>query len=176
MDRLFWDETAGGYFAAPADGGRVLRLNDDYDGAEPAASSVALSNLVRLSVLRGESLFQGGGHRDRARRLAEAFRSQWSGAPHAMPVLLCGLADYLSEPAHVVLAGDRGDPAFAALAEVVHAAPLLNAPVHLLTGDDAAWAAEMPAVNQRPTAYFCRDYVCHSPVQTAHELRRALSA
>jgi uncharacterized protein len=176
MDRLFWDETAGGYFAAPADGGLVLRLKDDYDGAEPAASSVALSNLVRLSVLRGESLFQGGGHRDRARRLAEAFRSQWSGAPHAMPVLLCGLADYLSEPAHVVLAGDRGDPAFAALAEVVHAAPLLNAPVHLLTGDDAAWAAEMPAVNQRPTAYFCRDYVCHSPVQTAHELRRALSA
>ena len=176
MDRVFWDDAEGGYFSAPADGGLVLRLKDDYDGAEPTASSVALSNLVRLSVLNGESLFQSGGHRERARRLAEAFRSQWSGAPHAMPVLLCGLADYLSEPAHVVLAGDRRDPAFVALAEVVHAAPLLNAPVYLVTGDAAAWAAEMPAVDRRPTAYFCRDFACHPPVQTAQDLRRALSS
>ena len=175
MDRLFWDESGGGYFAAPAGSELVLRLKDDYDGAEPAASSVALSNLVRLSVLKGESLLQDGGHRDRARRLAEAFRSQWSGAPHAMPVLLCGLADYLSEPAHVVLAGDRNDPAFAALAEVVHSAPPLNAPVCLLTGDDAPWAAAMPPVDGRPTAYFCRDYACQAPARTAQDLRSVLS-
>jgi len=176
MDRLFWDEAAGGYFASPAEGGLILRLKDDYDGAEPAASSVALSNLVRLSVLAGEPLLHADGHRARALRLAEAFRSQWSGAPHAMPVLLCGLADHLSEPAHVVLAGDRRDPAFAALAEVVHAAPPLNAPVQLLTPEDAPWAAEMRPVNGRPTAYFCRDYACRAPVQTPRELREILSS
>ena len=176
MDRLFWDEAGGGYLAAPAAAGLILRLKDDYDGAEPTASSVALSNLVRLSVLHGESLIQGGAYRDRARRLAEAFRSQWSGAPHAMPVLLCGLADFLSEPAHVVLAGDRRDPDFAALAEVVHAAPPLNTPVYLLTPDDVAWAKEMSVPGRPPTAYFCRDYACQAPARTASELRAALSA
>ena len=176
MDRLFWDETGGGYFATPAGGELVLRLKDDYDGAEPAASSVALSNLVRLSVLDGESLFHAGGHRDRARRLAEAFRSQWSGAPHAMPVLLCGLADFLSEPAHVVLAGDPRDPAFAALAETVYSAPPLNAPLHLLTPACAAWAAEMVPVDGRPSAYLCRDYACQRPVFDARALRELLSS
>jgi uncharacterized protein YyaL (SSP411 family) len=53
---------------------------------------------------------------------------------------------------------------------------LLNAPVYLVTGADAAWAAGMPAVDQRPTAYFCRDFTCHSPVQTPHDLRLALSS
>jgi uncharacterized protein YyaL (SSP411 family) len=164
MDRLFWDSEGGGYFSARAGTELVLRLKDDYDGAEPTASSVALSNLVRLSVLAGESLAAPGGHRARARQLAEAFRSQWSGAPHALPVLLCGLADLLSEPAHVVLAGDRNDPAFTALAEAVYSAAPFSAPIHLLTPACAAWAAEMQPVNQRPTAYFCRDYACQAPV------------
>ncbi len=176
LDRVFWDEAGGGYFAAPAGGELILRLKDDYDGAEPAASSVALSNLVRFSVLQGEPLLHAGGHRARARRLADAFRSQWAGAPHAMPVLLCGLADYLSEPAHVVLAGDRRDPAFAALAEVVYATPILNAPVQLLTPEDAPWAAPMPGAGEGPVAYFCRDYACRAPARTPRELREALAS
>jgi len=175
MDRLFWDEEDGGYFASSSDAGLVLRLKDDYDGAEPTASSVALANLVRLSVLAGEPLFANDGHRARVRRLAEAFRSQWSTAPHAMPVLLCGLADLLSEPAHVVLAGDPRDPAFAALAGVVHSAPALNAPLHLLTPACAAWAADKQPVGGRPTAYLCRDYTCQPPVTEPAALLRLLA-
>ncbi len=176
LDRLFWDEAAGGYFAAPAGTELVLRLKDDYDGAEPTASSVAMSNLVRLSVLAGESVALADGHRARARRLAEAFRSQWAGAPHALPVLLCGLADLLSEPAHVVLAGDRQDPAFAALAEAVYSAAPFSAPIHLLTPACAAWAKEMHPINGRPTAYFCRDFACQAPLQDPAALRTAFAS
>jgi hypothetical protein len=178
MDRLFWDEAEGGYFGAPAGTELVLRLKDDYDGAEPAASSVALSNLVRLSVLAGER-GEGAGlahtHRARATRLAEAFRSQWAGAPHALPVMLCGLADLLAEPAHVVLAGDPRDPAFAALAGVVHAAPPFSAPLPLLTSDCAAWAADMKPLAGRPTAYLCRDFACQAPVTEPAALSVLLS-
>ena len=49
MDELFWDEARGGYFnSAAGDPSIVLRLREDYDGAEPAASSVAAMNLLRL--------------------------------------------------------------------------------------------------------------------------------
>ena len=179
LDREFWDETAGGYFSAPAGTELVLRLKDDYDGAEPAASSVAVSNLVRLSILAGEAAATEapvpGTFRARAVRTIEAFRSQWTGAPHAMPVLLCGLADALAEPAHLVLAGDPADPAFAALAEVVHAAPPFSAPLALLTPGCAAWASGMTATDGRPTAYLCRDLACQAPVNTPAALRALLT-
>jgi hypothetical protein len=173
LDAYFWDEAEGGYFAAPAGTELVLRLKDDYDGAEPTASSVALSNLTRLSILKGEE-GPDGRYRGRARRTVEGLRARWSGVPHALPVLLCGLADYLAEPAHVVIAGERSDPGFAALAEVVRAAPPFSAPVHLLTPGDAEWAREMVAAGGRPTAYFCRDRVCQAPVTTVEALRGLL--
>jgi uncharacterized protein YyaL (SSP411 family) len=49
---------AGGYFqTSGSDASVLLRLKEDYDGAEPAASSVAAMNLIRLAAL----LPQGGG-------------------------------------------------------------------------------------------------------------------
>lgn len=174
LDAHFWDEADGGYFAARAGTELVLRLKDDYDGAEPAASSVALSNLTRLSILKGEAGLEGF-YRVRARRTVDGLRARWSASPHALPVLLCGLADHLAEPAHVVVAGDRRDPAFAALADAVRAAPPFSAPVHLLTPDDAEWARDMAATGGQPTAYFCHDRVCQAPVTTPEALRAQLA-
>jgi uncharacterized protein YyaL (SSP411 family) len=179
LDARFWDDAEGGYFSAPEGTELILRLKDDYDGAEPTASSVALGNLVRLSVLTGEPAAAASSalapYRYRAERLAQGFRSQWSTAPHALPVMLCALADWLAEPAHVVLAGDPLDPAFTALASVVHGAPPLSAPLHLLTPDCAEWAAAMSAQNGRPTAYLCRDLACQPPATTPAALRAFLN-
>lgn len=178
MDARFWDEAGGGYFASAAEAGLVLRLKDDYDGAEPTASSVALTNLVRLSVLAGEPATTSPAlapRRARATRLAEAFRSQWSGAPHALPVMLCGLADLLAEPAHVVLTGDRDAPAFTALAEAVWSAPPFSAPILLLTPACATWAADLRPLGDRPAAYLCRELSCRPPATTAADLRRLLA-
>lgn len=50
MNELFWDKREGGYFSSPAgDPHLVVRMKEDYDGAEPAANSVAASNLLRFS-------------------------------------------------------------------------------------------------------------------------------
>jgi len=91
MDRLFWDEARGGYFnSAAGDASIVLRLKEDYDGAEPAPSSVAAMNLLRLgAVFDGAAAAPAGGYRERGRRTLAAFRAQWSAAPHALPHLLC---------------------------------------------------------------------------------------
>ena len=178
LDERFWDPVDGGYFAAPADSELVLRLKDDYDGAEPTATSVAVSNLVRLSILAGEAAYNDqpapGSYRERAVRALRSLQAQWANAPHALPVLLCGLADLLAEPAHVVLAGDPQDPAHAALAEVVRSAPPFSTPLLLLTPQDAAWAADLAAVDGRPTAYFCRDFACQLPVTDPAALRTQL--
>ncbi|MEO5959294.1 MAG: thioredoxin domain-containing protein, partial [Opitutaceae bacterium] len=81
MDEFFWDDTRGGYFnSAAGDTNIVLRLKDDYDGAEPAPSSVASLNLFRLGAMLSVPAWQ-----ERGRACVEAFRAQWTKAPHAMP-------------------------------------------------------------------------------------------
>ena len=52
QDALFWDEVDGGWFSTTGrDPSVLLRLKEDYDGAEPAASSVSALNLLTLAHL-----------------------------------------------------------------------------------------------------------------------------
>lgn len=49
LDADFYDNEQGGYFASAPDPHILIRLRDNQDGAEPAASSVTAHNLQRLS-------------------------------------------------------------------------------------------------------------------------------
>jgi uncharacterized protein YyaL (SSP411 family) len=49
---LFLDKQGGGYFNTPGEDPSVLlRVKEDYDGAEPSGNSVAAINLIRLSSI-----------------------------------------------------------------------------------------------------------------------------
>ena len=57
QDELFWDEAGAGWFSTTGrDPSVLLRMKDEYDGAEPTASSMAVMNLLMLSHLAGESV------------------------------------------------------------------------------------------------------------------------
>lgn len=46
------DKQGGGYFNTPGEDPSVLlRVKEDYDGAEPSGNSVAAINLIRLSSM-----------------------------------------------------------------------------------------------------------------------------
>ena len=50
QDELFWDEVDGGWFSTTGrDKNVLLRMKEDYDGAEPTASSVSVINLLTLT-------------------------------------------------------------------------------------------------------------------------------
>jgi uncharacterized protein len=178
MDELFWDEARSGYFnSAEHDASIVLRLKEDYDGAEPAPSSVAAMNLLRLGgVWHDEAL------RERGRRTIEAFRGQWSRAPHAMPQMLCALELALEPPRHVVLAGDPHAADFRALTAVLHASighrrMLLGvdgAEAQAWIADRAPWLAEMKPIDGRATAFMCEEFACQAPVSDPAALRALL--
>ena len=52
QDNLFWDSSQGAYFETTGkDSNILLRMKEDYDGAEPAPNSVAALNLQRLAQL-----------------------------------------------------------------------------------------------------------------------------
>ncbi len=182
MDRIFWDEAAGGYFNSRADDASiVLRLKEDYDGAEPAPGSLAALNLLRLAALTGDD---DGARRARALRTIAALRPQWERAPQALPQLLCALAQALEPARHVVLAGDPAQPEFQALAAVLH--EQLGPRRALLAADGQAgqawlaarmpWIREMRPISGRATAYVCERQTCQAPVSDPGELRRLLTA
>ncbi len=184
MDELFWDEARGGYFnSAATDPNLVLRLKENYDGAEPAPSSVAAMNLLRLGGLFETGAAAGPDYAGRGRRTIEAFRAQWSRAPHAMPQMLCALELALEPPRHVVIAGEPRAADFRALAAVLH--ERLGGRRLLLAADGgegqawlahrAPWLAAMRPIDGRATAYVCEDFSCRAPVTGPEELRRTLA-
>jgi hypothetical protein len=195
MDALFWDAENGGYFNSRADDPTVIvRLKEDYDGAEPAPNSVAAMNLIRLDWMigvgapptpaakeRGE-VAASPGHRARALLTVEAFRRQWGRASHALPQMLCALELALAEPRTVVLAGDPAAGDFRALTAVLH--EKLGLRRALLAADGAEgqrWLAErkpylaaMKPLDGRATAYVCENFTCRAPVTSPADLRALL--
>ncbi len=178
MDELFWDEARGGYFnSAAGDANIVLRLREDYDGAEPAPSSVAAMNLLRLAVM-----FHDGARRERGVRCLEAFRAQWSATPHGMPQMLCALELALEPPRQVVFVGDRRAEAFRGLVAVVHERlgprrallAVTNEVERAWWAERAPWMAEMQPRGGGVTAYVCEEYACQAPVTEAAALRAIL--
>ena len=56
QDETFWDPDEGGWFSTSGQDPTVLlRLKEDYDGAEPSASSVAALNTLTIAHLTGDT-------------------------------------------------------------------------------------------------------------------------
>ncbi len=198
MDELFWDAERGGYFNSRAgDPTVIVRLKEDYDGAEPAANSVAATNLIRLDWMIGDggrvpspheaASTRGGGtpppsYRERALQTVEAFRPRWSRLPQALPQMLCAVELALAAPRTVVLAGDPRSPGFGAMAAVLH--EKLGPRRALLCADGGAaqawlaakrpYLAEMKPVAGNVTAYVCENFACQTPVTDAVAFRQLL--
>ncbi|MEI9813822.1 MAG: thioredoxin domain-containing protein [Acidobacteriota bacterium] len=105
-----FEDPAGGFFTTP-DGQRdlVLRLKDDYDGAEPSGNSMMALGLLRLSRLRGRDDF-----RQSADRTLAAFAGKLRTAGPGLPLMLAAQMFAAGKPMEIVFAGDP-DP------ELLHA-------------------------------------------------------
>ncbi|MBX3737698.1 MAG: thioredoxin domain-containing protein [Candidatus Didemnitutus sp.] len=178
MDALFADPERGGYFNSRVDDASVIvRLKEDYDGAEPAPGSVAAMNLIRLDWMLGLP-----GAKERAHAAIESMRTQWTSHPHALPQMLCAVELALEPPRTVVLAGDAAADDFRALAAVLpeRLGPR-RALLHADGGTAQAWLAErrpylreMRPVDGAATAFVCEEFACRAPATSPAEFRALL--
>jgi uncharacterized protein YyaL (SSP411 family) len=175
---LFEDREHGAFFSSPADDPTlVMRIKDDYDGAEPSGNSVAVMNLLRLAQMTNRADF-----RESAERALGALRSRVSTVPAAVPQLMAACEFFLSEPRQIVLAGERNSPDTRALAKAVHARFLPNRIVLLVESPETrqALAAGIPSIDAmrpqdgRASAYVCRNYTCQLPVSDPAALSELL--
>jgi uncharacterized protein YyaL (SSP411 family) len=178
QDRLFFDDKNGGYFSTSGkDKSVFLRMKDDNDGAEPAASSVAALNLLRLSQIRDEPKMA-----DRARETIDAFTATLSHFPSAMPQMLVALDQSLSKPRQIVIAGKKDVPETKALLKEVHRHFLPKTILLLADGADSQkYLGEkneairgMSLVDGKPAAYVCENFTCKAPVTDPKRLAELL--
>ena len=95
----FEDESDGGFFSTTADSADlVLRVKDEYDGAEPSGNSVAIDVLLRLAHLTAAPEFQR-----RAERSLRNFTARIKDQPTAAPQMLVAMGRFLAVPEQVVI-------------------------------------------------------------------------
>jgi uncharacterized protein len=155
-----------------------LRMKDDNDGAEPAASSLAALNLLRLSQLRDDQKMA-----ERARKTIDAFATTLSHFPSAMPQMLVALDYSLSKPRQIVIAGKKDTPETKVLLKEVHR-HFLPKTILLLAdgGEGQKYLGEkneairaMSMVEGKPAAYVCENFTCKAPVTDLEALTDVLS-
>ncbi len=168
---LFFDSSDNGWFSTTgADPTVLLRLKEDYDGAEPSAGSVSVQNLITIGRLTGEAAFI-----DHARRTLERYGPGLGQVARVMPLMLANAAKWHSPALEIVIAGAPGAADTLALERVraSHYLPgAVTIPVFPGSEDPGLQSAAMPwlstmSTKGKATAYVCQDFACQQPTTDA---------
>ena len=177
QNTLFWDERDGGWFSTTGDDPSVLlRLKEDYDGAEPSASSVSVLNLLTLTHLVADEAST-----QKIERTLARFGTRAGRASRVIPLMMAGLSAYHAGIGQAVIVGARSDARTTALLEEMarHYLPFaVSLAIEPGPAQDAL-VSQAPLIAAMrggggPTAFVCRDFVCKEPVTSPERLREQL--
>jgi uncharacterized protein len=176
QDDLFWDAEAGGWFSTTGRDGTVLvRMKEDYDGAEPTASSVSVMNLLTLSHLVSDA-----GWTERIERTLRLFGERLEQIGRAVPLMAAALSAYTAGIEQIVIVGEQDAQALERVIGLGYRPFTLT--LRLSAEQQRALAATLPWIGAmkpedgRATAFVCRDFVCRAPVNDPERLVSELEA
>ncbi|WP_152360286.1 thioredoxin domain-containing protein [Microlunatus speluncae] len=169
-----FDDGNGGFYDTAADSEQLyLRPQDPTDNATPSGLSAAVHALTLLGELTGEPRYA-----ERAEQAAGAAAALVEAAPRFAGWLL---ADAITRterpPLQVAIAGPPDDPATVALRLAAWRLAPAGSVIIAAEPDRPGFAllADRTMVNDRPTAYVCRHFVCRLPVTTVDDLAAAIA-
>ena len=170
MLKKFYDPEEGGFWQSEA-GARdlILRLKEDYDGAEPSGNSVAILALLKLAAITERADF-----RVAAEKSLRLFSSRLQELPQAVPYMLLALDFSLEEPRRVVLAGDVASPDGKDLMRAAHRVYQPNKVVLTPVGPVEAFARTLKPKDNKPTVYLCTGTACQPPTHDSARVKELL--
>jgi len=179
QNELFWDKDQAGYFStAGQDPNILLRLKEDYDGAEPSPNSVSALNLLRLSQMLDDKPF-----REMADKTFSAFGQRLQETPGALPQMLVALDFSLGEPKQIVIAGRPDAADTQAIRHAVNEQFIPNKIVLLADGGEGqAFLAKhlefiqgVQTVGGHATTFVCENYACQLPATNLEAMVKLLA-
>jgi uncharacterized protein YyaL (SSP411 family) len=163
----FFDPANGGFWQSPAGSNDlILRVKDDYDGAEPSGNSVAVLSLLKLAAMTGRDDFKHA-----AELTLQLFAGRLQNQPAALAFLLHALDFWLDEPRRAVICGDTN------FHELLSAAHSVYQPNKIVLGNAGAvepFAKTLPA-KSAAEVFVCVGNACQLPTGDAAEVKELLS-
>ena len=168
MSARFYDAENGGFWQSAA-GAKdlILRVKEDYDGAEPSGNSVAILALLKLGRITDRKEFTRA-----AEKSLRLFANRLQQVPQAVPYMLQALDFSLEEPRRAVVAGDPGSPETRALLQAIHSVYQPNKVVLGNTGSVEPFAKALPA-RGGTVVYLCTGTACQPPASDPAQIRKA---
>ncbi len=169
MLKRFHDPEHGGFWQS-ADGSKdlILRVKEDYDGAEPSGNSTAALALLKLAAITERKNF-----REVADGTLRLFSSHLKDRPLGVPQLLTALDFAMEEPRRVVLVGDPKSPEFRKLIAAAQATYQPNKVILGQAGPVEVFAKTLP-MHGPAMAYVCTGTACQPPTDNAEKLATLL--
>jgi uncharacterized protein YyaL (SSP411 family) len=163
----FWDEHGGGFYFTADDSEELLvRHKEIYDGAIPSGNSVAMLNLLRLARLTAKSDLE-----ERAAIIGEVFSESIRESPSAHTQFMAAVEFGVGPSCEVVIVGNSQAEDTKEMVHALHTHFLPNKVVLFRPIDQEAPGIERLAkftkyqtsIDNRATAYVCRNYNCELP-------------
>ena len=150
----FWDEQHGGFFFTSNDHeALVARTKEYFDNATPSGNSVAADLLARLGKLLDRPDFT-----DKSERICQSVSDYIRRFPSGFGRMLAA-GDFLTGPSQEVALIGQPDAFLPALRRLY----LPRTVVAAGDSDHIALLKNREAVDGKPTAYVCKNYVCNEP-------------
>jgi len=177
MDRVLtrFADPAGGFFDTADDHERLYtRPKDAQDNAIPSGGAMAARVLLRLAAWTGEGRYRAAA--EQAIRPVAPFVTRY---PTSFAQWLGAMDLVLAPGVEVAIVGALDDPATDAMLAETRRGYRPNQVVSVAAdpaGSVVPLMADRGAIDDRPTAYVCRDFACRLPVTDAAALRTELQA
>jgi uncharacterized protein YyaL (SSP411 family) len=169
MIAKFHDLENGGFWQSPAGtDDLILRVKDDYDGAEPSGNSIATLALLKLAAMTGREDFKQA-----AEATLQLSAARLQKQPAALAYMLQALDFWLDEPRRVVIAGKHDSTQ---AKELLHAAHSIYQPDKIVLGNTGAvepFARTLTAKSEA-TVYLCTGTSCQPPTSEPGKVKELL--
>ena len=173
----FWDEDTGAFFFTADDSEELLvREKNVYDGAIPSGNSVSMYNLLRLSKITSKVSLE-----KKADELLKTFANQINKMPSAFTFILTALDFAIGPSFEIIIVANKGDSSVKAFLEKLEDQYIPNKVVILKYLEDDSLLEnieilkEYKLVNNKVTAYVCKDFVCKQPTNDPETMIRELT-
>jgi uncharacterized protein YyaL (SSP411 family) len=163
----FYDSENGGFWQSAGDAkDLILRVKEDYDGAEPSGNSVAIMSLLRLGHITDRKDFTTA-----AEKTLRLFSNRLQQTPEAVPYMLQAFEFSLEEPRRAVLAGEPSQSR--PLLHAIHSAYQPDKVVLGNSGPVEPFAKTLTS-KDGSVVYFCTGTACQPPTKEIAKIKEHL--
>jgi uncharacterized protein YyaL (SSP411 family) len=167
----FYDQQNGGFWQTPpGTKDLILRIKEDYDGAEPSGNSVAIMALLRLGHITDRKEFIAA-----AEKSLRLFGQRLQQVPQAVPYMLQAVDFSLDAPKRAVVAGDPTQPRTRELLHAIHSSYQPNKVVLGNSGPVEPFARTLPE-KEGALVYVCTGTACQAPTADFAKIKELLKS